>query len=190
MTKALRILSIIAACAVIPTTARAQLFNRADDTRTSPPEQRKQPTDFFIDLQAGAAYDQGNIDHFGVHGTLALGARLTPRNDLFLDGAADHELFDGMAKIDKDKGSLLYVFKLADHWNLYAQSTHARNHFLTLTYRTYNSAGACLHSFAGSAFEVFLVSFDVGPEAEWWEDRTQEVTLRGGARFNFVLPIT
>lgn len=82
----------------------------------------------------GGTYPEGNVNHVALNGELSVEVKLARRHELFLDGAATHALFDGEAKLDKDKGSLLYVFSVMDHLNLYAQSMHSRNRFLKLEY--------------------------------------------------------
>jgi hypothetical protein len=169
--------------------AAAQVFARSDDTRVAPPEQRARPRRATLDLALGGALLDGNVDHLALNASLTLGLRLSRSSELFLDGAAAHAFFDGDAKIDKDKGSLLYVLALASHWNLYLQSTHSRNRFLTLDYRTANSLGACLHGFGGELLRPILLSAGVTPEVEWWRDGTREVAVRATLRLNAVLPV-
>jgi hypothetical protein len=172
-----------------PADARAQVFARADDTRAKPPERRKRPPRFTVEARVGGTHLWGNVDHLSINGSLSLGVRLASHSEIFLDGASAHAFFDGEAKIDKDKGSLLYVFKLARHWNLYAQSTHSRNRFLSLDYRTSNSVGVCLHGFGGGFLRPILVSLGVTPEIEWWEDGSRGFTPRATLRLNYGLPV-
>lgn len=156
----------------------AQPFARADDTRVRPPEVR-QPVDVVgVRFTAGSTYLAGNVDNVAVNAATDIGFHLGNRYDLFVDGSAAHVFFGGKRQIDKDTGSLLYVVKLAPHWNWFTQSTHARNRFLKLDYRGAIGGGVCLHGFGGDFFEVLLVSAGVASEAEWWADDTRELTPR------------
>lgn len=147
--------------------AAAQVFARADDTRATPPEYRPRRP-LRVELSGGATFLTGNVDHLALAGKLALGLRLAERHELFLDGAATHTMFNGSTVIDKDSGALMYVFALVKHWNLFALSTHSRNRFLQLDYRTTNTAGLCLHSFGPAALTPLLVSVGLTPEFELW----------------------
>ena len=184
---------LLAACLTTPllrapSGAGAQVFARADDTRAKPPEYRKRPSRYLVELRVGGTYLEGNVNHVAINGALSVEIKLARRHELFLDGAATHALFDGESKLDKDKGSLLYVFSVMDHFNLYAQSTHSRNRFLKLEYRTTNSLGACVHGFGRGVLDPVLFSLGLTPENEWWED-TSEFALRATARLTFELPV-
>lgn len=172
--------------------AAAQVFSRADDTRAAPPEYRPRRP-LRIELGGGATFLAGNVDHLALGGKLALGLQLAERHELFLDGAATHTIFNGSTVIDKDSGALMYVFALAKHWNLFALTTHSRNRFLQLDYRTTNTAGLCLHSFGPAALTPLLVSVGLTPEFERWQapagsssaDGASAFALRATARLSF-----
>jgi len=174
---------------LIASTASAQVFSQADDTRPKPPEQRTRPARLSLSIQAGATLLEGNVEHIAVNGKLSLGLKLHRLHEVFVDGRFAHSFFDGEAKIDKDTGSLLYVFSLADQWNLYFQSTHSRNKFLKLDYRTTNSLGGCFHGFGAGVLKPALVSLGVTPENEWWDDGGTEFAVRLTPRFTARLPV-
>jgi hypothetical protein len=188
-TLTIRALWILALAVGAPSVARAQFFARSDDTRVTAPEQRGLPKEYFFDVVGGADYDQGNVDHLGVHGKASLGIRLTEHNQVYFEEASDHEIFDGKTNLDKDKAAALYVYNLGEHWNVFGESTHARNYFLQLTYRTANSAGLCLHSFA-PGFRFILISLAISPENEWWTDGTHDFRLRTRGRINLLRPLS
>lgn len=174
---------------LLPATGWAQVFSQADDTRVVPPEKRTRPARLTLQVQGGATLLEGNVEHIAVNGALSVGLKLYKRHEIFLDGRAAHSLFDGEAKIDKDSGSLLYVLALASHWNLYFQSTHSRNKFLELTYRTTNSLGGCFHGFGAGILDPILVSLGVTPENEWWIDGSTEFAIRLTPRITARLPV-
>jgi hypothetical protein len=157
---------------------QSQPFSRADDTRVKPPEVREQPDAVSLRLSAGGTYLTGNVDNFVLASALELGVRLGARYDLFLDGNTNHVIFDGKPNIDKDAGGILYVVKLAPHWNFFSQSTHSRNRFLTLDYRGSIGGGLCFHGFGGSSFDTLLLSAGLASEYELWADGTRELTPR------------
>jgi len=175
--------------------ANASTFARTDDTRPKPPEHWQQRERFGIDIGAGGAYMAGNVEHFAINGSLDLMVRFCKRHQIFVEGRAAHSAFGGNAVIDKDRGSVLVAFGLHRHLNLFLYSTHSRNRFLTLTYRTTNSVGLCLHSWAPEVLELSLVSLGFTPEWEWWdggegEDLVPQTAVRGSLRVNLTWPAT
>jgi len=167
--------------------AQAQVFARSDDTRPKPPEYRARERRLKLDLGGGGAMLSGNVEHLAANGSLALTLRLAEQHELFVDGRVQHSFFAGAAALDKDSASLLYVFAALDFLNLYAQSTHARNRFLKLSYRTTNSLGVCLHTKLEPQIDPAMISLGVTPENEWWEDGHTEMTWRGTLRLNATL---
>ncbi len=185
---------LILVCALaLPALAQADTFSRTDDTRPKPPEHWQQREVFGIDVGAGGAFMSGNVEHFAVHGSLDLMFRFAKRHEIFVEGRAAHSAFGGNTVIDKDRGSLLYALRVHPNINLFAYSTHSRNRFLTLKYRTTNSVGVCIHSWVPGVLDPSLLSIGFTPEWEWWEAEPQSVHLnaiRGTARLNIVWPAT
>ena len=75
-------------------------------------------------------------------------------------------------------------------WNVFVYTTHARNRFLEIDYRTTNSVGLCLHSFGPDVFDVLLVSVGATPELERPSDGDDERSVRATARLNFVVGLS
>ncbi len=176
--------SLCCLCALLSTArdARAEVFARTDDTRPRPPEKRQRQKNFALDAASGVTYYSGNVDHYAISAKVDIMVRLAERHELFLDGSAIHSFFGGESKIDRDAGSLLYVFGFHEHWNLYIQSTHSRNRLFTLDYRTTNSLGICFHGWARPYFDTALVSLGITPENEWWSDDSTFFGVRATLR--------
>jgi len=177
----------------LPLPALAATFSRTDDTRPKPPEHWQQREVFGVDVGAGGAFMSGNVDHFAIHGSLDLMFRFGKRHEIYVEGRAAHSAFGGNTVIDKDRGSLLYALSVHRNINLFAYSTHSRNRFLTLKYRTTNSVGICIHSWAPEVLDPSLLSIGFTPEWEWWDaepDAVRQNAIRGTARINIVWPAT
>ncbi len=175
--------------------AAASTFSRTDDTRPRAPEEWDRRELFGIDVGLGGGWMSGNVEHVAFNASLDLMLRPHPKHEFFLDGRAAHSAFGGNAVIDKDRASLLYAYAFYDHLNAYLYSTHSRNRFLTLRYRTTASVGVCVHGLLPRHLQPFLVSFGVTPEFEWWEpleggEADREDAVRGTLRVKAVWSAT
>jgi hypothetical protein len=180
---------------LVADTAAASTFSRTDDTRPRAPEEWTRRDLYGIDVGLGGGWMSGNVQHMAINASLDLMLRPHPRHEIFLDGRAAHSAFGGNAVIDKDRASFLYAYAFYDHLNVYLYSTHSRNRFLTLRYRTTASVGLCVHGLAPKVLQPFLISFGVTPEFEWWEplegdQSDREDGVRGTLRWVLVWPAT
>ena len=169
---------------------QAGTFSRAEDTRPLPPERWTNWDVFGVDLRLGGTFLMGNVDHLGLSADLGLSWRMTPAHSLFLSGQADYASFGGTSKLDAETGTLLYAWGVHKMVNLFAYSTHYRNPFQDIKYRTTNSGGLCIHSFWAKVFDPILISLGLTYEYEIsHKDELTDWALRATARLNFHLPV-
>jgi hypothetical protein len=160
------------------------------DTRVAPPERRLQPDRYTLALELGGAMRRGNVEQVAGKLGLAVGLKFTPEHAVFLDSAGDYSEFGETAVLDVQSGALLYAWSPTPHLNVYGYSTHHRSPFQGLDYRTTNSLGVCVHSYWKAAFRVWLLSFGVTPEQEWWTDGATETNLRASVRNDFTIGLS
>lgn len=174
---------------VLPAESLAQAFARGDDARPKPPQAFTGEQQNRLNGSFGGTYLRGNVDHIALNAGLDSKLTLAPRHPLFLEGSLNFVAFDGVPKMEKLKGSVLYAYELTAWFNPYAQSTHARNRFLELDYRTTNGVGVCFHSLLGDAVDPFLLSAAPTFEYERFDGGDVETSARGTFRFNVGLPL-
>jgi len=163
--------------------------SRVGDTVPEAPERRERERDARLKLSLGGTYAAGNVDNVALRGKLDAFWRVAAGHELFVDGSGIYSAFGGAAVLDRQRGALLYAWAAHDNINLFAYTTHARNRFLELDYRTSNSLGVCWHGFLPDVFGVLLVSIGVTPEYEMWQGSDNELELRGTLRLDFDLAL-
>lgn len=164
-------------------TAAAQA--RTEDVRVKPPESWPKRESYGLELNLGASYSEGNTEHRGLSGGLDFNTTLGGTHQFFVQASKDYAGYGGSAVVDKDKGAFMYAYRLADRWNVFMTSTHARNKMLKLNYRTANGVGVCFHNFWRGALDPVLLSLAVTPEYEKFDDGAERGPVRGSLRLNF-----
>ena len=178
------------ALAVLAAAEAAFGQSRVDDTLPKAPEQRQTPDVVSLDLSIGGTYAAGNVDNRALNGTLALSLHPAADHRLFLDLSGSYSEFGSAVVLDRQQGAFLYAYALATHLNAFVYTTHARNRFLKLDYRTDNSLGVCVHSFLPETFSVLLLSLGATPEYERWKGNADDTHVRATLRARVEMPIT
>lgn len=164
--------------------------SRVDDTLPKAPEQRQTPDLVALDLTLGGVYATGNVKNRSLNGSLGFSLHPAADHRLFVDLSGSFNQFGGAIVLDRQRAALLYAYSLATHLNIFFYTTHARNRFLRLDYRTDNSVGLCGHSFLPELFSVLLLSLGATPEYEKWQAGDDEVSFRATVRVRAEVPIT
>ena len=128
-----------------PVLLNAQQFSRHDDLRIRAPEYWQPVKVYSLEFSAGGSYMQGNVDSVGYYGKMDFSRILDEKNTFFIQTEKNHVRFGSNVVMDKTRGAFLYTRAVSPHFNLYLSSTHGKNKFLLLKYRTANSAGICYH---------------------------------------------
>jgi len=176
---ALEIVLLVAAALAAGSPAQAQ--SRTSDLIPEAPERRATTGNVGLTASLGGAYIEGNVEGRVIAGQAAFVAR-AGRHQFFSDARGEYRRFGELFLGDRQEGSLLYAYAVRPWLNVYAYSTHARNRFLELDYRTSNSLGVCFHSFLAPTVDAILVSLGATPEYERWSDGARERTWRSTAR--------
>lgn len=184
-----RILLGAAIVTILRPAAGAQLFTRADDTRSKPPQAFEQNS---LSLELGGAYTEGNMDQRSLNGGLNAQVPLAARQTLYSENSMNYAWFNGAAAVDKWKAVVFYTYRVAGeldgrYVNVFVKSTHGHNRFWALKYRTQNGAGVCLHNFIPGFPGQTMLTAGLKPEYSEYEDGTKESLLRNSWRFNFTL---
>jgi hypothetical protein len=169
----------------LPSLQQARAESRVADTLPEAPEHRSTAKNVSLELVAGGAYLQGNVENLAGNGSLSLVAKLAERHQIFVDASGTYSKFGTKVVMDRQQGALMYALALQTHLNVFVYTTHARNRFLDLDYRTSNSLGLCWHNFAPTISRVILLSIGLTPEYQRWRDQTSEFAWRGTARLAF-----
>ena len=180
---------LILALLFFPSQASSELYSRTDDLRTRPPELWFPWKAYGLDLSAGGGYLQGNVRSTSFLGGVEFTQKLAQYHQIFIEGSEEYTSFDGGIVTDKTRGSALYAYALKPRWNVFLQSTHARNRFLEIRYRTLDGAGLCYHSFL-PYFDHILASLAAMPDYENFESGLIRRRVRAQARLNFGLPLS
>jgi hypothetical protein len=164
--------------------------SRVNDTLPKAPEQRLTPDFLALDLTLGGTYSRGNVDNRALTGSAAFALHPAPAHRLYLDLSGSYNAFGDAIVLDRQQGALLYAWGVAEHMNVFFYTTHARNRFLKLDYRTDNSVGVCVHSFLPDVLPVLLLSLGVTPEWERWQGGADDANLRATLRLRAEMPVT
>lgn len=135
---------------ISPVILTAQQFSRYDDLRIRAPEYWRPVKVYSLDLSIGGNYMHGNVNSIGYYGKMDFSRLLDEKNTFFIQAEENHVKFNHDVVIDKTRGAFLYTRAVSPHLNLYLSSTHGKNKFLLLKYRTANSIGVCYHRLLNS----------------------------------------
>ncbi|MEI7530000.1 MAG: DUF481 domain-containing protein [Elusimicrobiota bacterium] len=177
-----KILALALLCSA-PALLQAQQFSRYDDMRIRAPENWKPVKVYSLDVSAGGNYMNGNVDSVGYYGKIDFSKALSEKNNFYIQAEQNFVKFGANVVMDKVRGAFLYTYAAAPHINLYFSSTHAKNRFLQLKYRTANSAGVCYHFLLQKeAKERVVLSAGPMPEYSRYKNGTIQREFRAAAR--------
>jgi len=166
-----------------PVMLRAQQFSRYDDLRIRAPEYWQPVKVYSLDLSAGGSYTHGNVDSVGYYGKMDFSRILDEKNTFFIQAEENYVKFGANVVMDKTRGAFLYTYAVSPYLNLYLSSTHGKNKFLLLKYRTANSAGICYHRLLQkTARDRMVISVGPMPEYSSYETGAIKREFRGAAR--------
>ncbi|MCX5784987.1 MAG: DUF481 domain-containing protein [Elusimicrobia bacterium] len=181
-------LTMLAMICFAPVTLHAQQFSRYDDLRIRAPEKWQPVKVYSLDLSAGGSYMHGNVDSVGYYGRMDFSRLMDEKNTFFIQAEENHVKFGDSVVMDKTRAAFLYTYAAAPHLNLYVSSTHGKNKFLLLKYRTANSAGICYHFLLQEkARDRVVISVGPMPEYSSYETGLVQREFRGAARF--IVPV-
>ncbi|HAH31057.1 MAG TPA: hypothetical protein DCL44_01950 [Elusimicrobia bacterium] len=183
MLKKIAVLTVIL-CAVTGNTF-AQV-GKTEDMRVRPPETWQKHEKYGLDLSLGSGYLNGNVDNFSISGGLDFDWKAAQKHTFYIQAMDNYVKYNGTVVADKAKGSALYAYAAKPKLNFFLQTTHARNKFMEISYRTSNTAGICLHHFVEGTFSPILISAGLTPEYEKRTNGTVTRELRSTERLNFV----
>ena len=155
----------------------------------APPQVSKNWEDFGLDLSAGFAYLEGNVDFLSFVSGISIDAHYG-KHSFYIDGGNKYTETNDNRILNKINGTFLYTYFLGEHMNFYFSSAHVFNEFTRLDYRLTNGPGICVHNFFKPTFNIFLIAVGVNYENEWFDDNSEEEAVTGVIRWTFEIPVS
>ena len=170
-------------------TAYAQ-FKRTEDIRVKPPEKWAANEVYGLNLSLGGGYLNGNVKNSNILSKADFDWKINKENTLFVEAFHNYVEYNNNVVNNKFKGSVLYAYSLNSNLNLFLQTTHFKNKFQNIKYKTTNTAGLCFHNFLDGVFKPTMISAGLTPTYEKHTDNTSKSELRSISRVNFSTDLT